>query len=176
MMMICPLDSIVIVEGCNKGSVVTNTKMVKFILELCSRVFGFAKLQEKTTYGLGHNIKLTESKYDAVLKRAEAIAGGRIKIDIFHWYEPHYTPSIPEQGTITKRISIKTPTELRYTDLSVFLRKINKQSLWNFELGSQESIKNPIWTFEGFQQRDRQDSQKLNFDTFLGCQLLAFNA
>ena len=84
--------------------------MVKFILEL----------QEKATYGLSHKLKLTERKYNAVLNKAEAIADGSNTSDIFHWYEPHYTPSVPEQDTISKRNSSKTPTELQYTDLSVF--------------------------------------------------------
>ena len=33
-------------------------------------------------------------------------------------------------------------------------------------MGSQESMKVPIWTIIRFQQRDRQDSQNLNNDTF----------
>ena len=37
----------------------------------------------------------------------------------------------------------------------------------NFELGSQESMNVPIWVIIGFQQRGRQDSQKLNIDLFL---------
>ena len=36
----------------------------------------------------------------------------------------------------------------------------------NFELGSQENLNVPIWNIIGFQQRDRQDSQNLNNDTF----------
>ena len=35
-----------------------------------------------------------------------------------------------------------------------------------FELGTQEGINTPIWNFFGFRQRDRQDSQNLNSDTF----------
>ena len=33
-------------------------------------------------------------------------------------------------------------------------------------MGTQEGIKVPIWIFVGFQQRDRQNSQSLNDDTF----------
>ena len=36
----------------------------------------------------------------------------------------------------------------------------------NFELDSQENLKNPIWIIVAFQQRDRQDSQNFNIDTF----------
>ena len=47
------------------------------------------------------------------------------------------------------------------------MNAVNTESLWNFELGTQEGINVPIWVFAGFQQMDRQDSQNLNNDTFL---------
>ena len=47
-----------------------------------------------------------------------------------------------------------------------FMKEINNQKLWNFELGSQENMNVPIRIFIGFQQRRRQDSQNLNFDSF----------
>ena len=46
------------------------------------------------------------------------------------------------------------------------MKEVNNQNLWNFEIGSQESMNVSIWILIGFQQRDRQDSQKLNNDTF----------
>ena len=46
------------------------------------------------------------------------------------------------------------------------MKEVNNQNLWNFELGSQESMNVPIWVNIGFQQQDRQDSQKLNNDSF----------
>ena len=46
------------------------------------------------------------------------------------------------------------------------MKEVNNQNLWNFELGSQESMKLLIWTLIGFPQRDRQDSQNLTNDTF----------
>ena len=46
------------------------------------------------------------------------------------------------------------------------MTEVNNQNLWNFELGSHESMNLPIWIIIGFQQRDRQDSQNLNNDTF----------
>ena len=47
------------------------------------------------------------------------------------------------------------------------MKEVNNQNLWNFELGSQESMNVPIWIIIGFQQQDRQDSRNLNNDTFL---------
>ena len=43
---------------------------------------------------------------------------------------------------------------------------MNTLKVWNFELGTQESIHVPICIFVGFQQRDRKDSEILNNDTF----------
>ena len=46
------------------------------------------------------------------------------------------------------------------------MKEVNTQILWSFELGTQEGIDIPIWIIIGFQQRDRQDSQNMNNDTF----------
>ena len=66
------------------------------------------------------------------------------------------------------------PTELRYVERSVFMKEVNNQNLRNFELGSQENMKVPIWIIKGFHQRDRQHSQNLNTDTF--CRLPVVSA
>ena len=46
------------------------------------------------------------------------------------------------------------------------MKEVNNQNLWNFELGSQESMNVPIWRLVGLQQRDRKELQNLNNDTF----------
>ena len=46
------------------------------------------------------------------------------------------------------------------------MRRLKNQSLWNFELGSQQKMKILLWIIVGFQQRDRQDTQVLNNGTF----------
>ena len=133
---------------------------------LLKDVFGFAECQEKATYGLGYKLTLTRNKDDGVIDKANGIADARIKIDHIHWYVPHYTPSITQQGIMSKQILNKTPTELRYIERSVFMKQVNNQNVWNFELGSQENMNVLIWNIIGFQQQDRQDSQNLNNDTF----------
>ena len=107
-------------------------------------VFGFAECQEKATHGLGYKLTLTRNKDEAVIDKANAIGDARIKIDHIHWYVPHYTPSIQQQGTLSKQILSKTPTELRYVERSVFMKQVNNQNVWNFELGSQENMNVPI--------------------------------
>ena len=137
-------------------------------------VFGFAEHQEKATYGLGYKLTLTRNKDDAVIDKANGIADARIKIDLIHWYIPHYTPSIQQQSNLSKQFLRKTPTELRYVERSVFMEEVNNQNVWNFEHGSHENMNVPICIIIGFQQRDRQDSQNLNNDTF--CRLPVVSA
>ena len=131
-------------------------------------IFGFAEHQEKATYGLGYKLTLTRSKHEAVIDKVAGIADARNKIDHIHWYVPHYTPSMSQQGTMSKQILNKTPTDIRYSERSVFMKEVNNQKLWNFELGSQKNMNVPIWIFIGFQPQYRQDNQNLNNDTFLG--------
>ena len=136
-------------------------------------VFGFAEHQEKATYGLDYKLTLTRKKDDAGIDKANGIADARIKIDQIHWYVPHYNPSM-QQNIMSKQILNETPTEPRYAERSVFMKQVNNQNVWNFELGSQENMNVPIWVIIGFQQQDRQDSQNLNIDTF--CRLPVISA
>ena len=64
------------------------------------------------------------------------------------------------------QIKKNTPTLLHYVERSVFMKEVNTQNLWTFELSSQEGINVPIWMFVAFQQSDRQNDQNLNNDTF----------
>ena len=80
----------------------------------------------------------------------------------------HYTPSIQKQSILSKQILSETHTELRYVERSVFMKEVNNQKLWNFELGTQENVNVPIWIIIGFKQQDRQNSHNLNKDTFCG--------
>ena len=130
-------------------------------------IFGFAQHQEKATYGLGYKLTLTRNSDNAVLNKTNATAIVKIKINNIEWYVPHYTASLKEQGTLMQQITDKIPTELRYVETSVFMKEVNTQNLWSFELGTQEGINVPIWIIVGFQQSNRQNDQNLNNDTFI---------
>ena len=129
-------------------------------------VFGFAESQEEATYGLGYKLTLTRNKDEAVIDKVAGIADARIKIDHIHCYVPQYIPPIQQQSILSNQVLSKTPTELRYVERSVFMKEVNYQNLWNFELGNQKSMNVPIWITIGFQQRDGLDSQNLKNDTF----------
>ena len=84
-------------------------------------------------------------------------------------YYFHATTSI-----ITEKSLNRTCTEHRYVERPVFMKEVNNQNLWKFELGSHENMNVPIWIIIGFQQRNREDSQNLNNDTF--CRLPVVSA
>ena len=155
----------------------TDNKRVKgkyHVRIMLKDVFGFAEHQEKATFGLGYKLTLTRKKDEVLIDKVAGIAEARIKIDHIHWYIPHYTPSMAQQAILSDQILNNKPTELRYVEGSVFMKEMNNQNVWNFELGSQENMNVPIWIIIGFQQQDRQDTQNLNNDTF--CRLPVVSA
>ena len=148
----------------------TNNKNIKgkyHIRIYLKDVFGFAEYQEKGTYGLGYKLTLTRNTENAVLNKANAINNGKIRINALEWYVPHYTPSVQQQSISSKQILNKTPTQIQYAERSVFMKEVNTQNVWTFELGTQEGISIPTWIFIAFQQNDRQHDQNLNNDTFV---------
>ena len=100
------------------------------------------------------------------MEKVAGIADARNENDHIHWYVPHYTLSFQQQGILFKQISSKSPTQLRYFERFVSVKEVKNQNLWTFELVSQENMNVSIWIIIAFQQRDRQDSQSLNKDTF----------
>ena len=86
---------------------------------------------------------MTRNTDNAVSKNANATNNGKIKIIAIEWYVPHYTPSMQQESISSKQILNRTPTELHYPERSVFLKEVNTQNFWTFELGTQESINNP---------------------------------
>ena len=129
-------------------------------------VFGFAEYQETGTFGLFFRITLTRNNDNAVLNKYNATNNAKIKIIGEEWYVPHYEPSLEEYAKLQTQIKIKTPTNLQYPERSVFMKEVNTQNFWTFELGTHEGVNVPIWVFVAFQQHDRQLDQTMNNDTF----------
>ena len=129
-------------------------------------IFGFAEHQEKGTYGLGYKLTLTRNTDNAVLNKVNAVVNGRVKINSLDWYVPHYSPNLEEYTKLMTQLKKNSPTLLHYVERSVFMKEVNTQNLWTFELGTQEGINVPIWIFVAFQQSNRQNDQNLNNDTF----------
>ena len=147
----------------------TNNKTIKgkyHIRIYLKDIFSFVEHQEKATYGLGYKLTLTRNTNNAVLNKDNAVAIGRVKINSLDWYVPHYSPNLEEYTNLMTQNKKNTPTLLHYPERSVFMKEVNTQNLWSFELGTQEGLNVPIWIFVAFQQSDRQNNQNLNNDTF----------
>ena len=129
-------------------------------------IFGLAEYQEVATFGLFYRLTLTRNSDNAVLNKNNATANAKIKINGIEWYVPHYVPSIDEYNKLMIQIKNKTPTNLHYPEKSVFMKEVNTQNFWTFELGTQEGVNVPIWVFVAFQQQGRQHDQTMNNDTF----------
>ena len=110
---------------------------------------------------------MTRKTDNAVLSKVNATNNAKIKINAVEWCVPHYTPSMQQQSILSKQIMNKTPTQIQYPETSVFLKQVNTQNFWTFELGTQEGINIPTWIFVVFQQNDRQHDQNSNNDTFV---------
>ena len=82
-------------------------------------VFSFAEHQENSGYRLGYKLILARNSDNSVLNKDNAINNAEIKIISIEWFVPRYTPSFPQHASISKQISSKTPTELRYVEISV---------------------------------------------------------
>ena len=65
-------------------------------------VFGFAEHQEKATFGLSCKLTLTGNEDDAVIDKVADFADARIKNDQIRWCVLHHTPSIQQQGFLSK--------------------------------------------------------------------------
>ena len=137
--------------------------MLEFIEEM---FFSFAEHQETATYGLGYKLTLTGNTDNAVLNKANATNNAEIKINALDWHVPHYTPSLEEYKKLMEQITKKNPTQLHYPERSVFMKQVNTENFWTFELGTQECVNVPIWIYVVFQQSDRQHDQNLSNDTF----------
>ena len=71
-----------------------------------------------------------------------------------------------QEEIIFKQILKTTPIELQYVKRSILMREVNTRKLWTLELRTAERMNAPSWIIVGVQQRDRQNSKELNFDTF----------
>ena len=101
------------------------------------------------------------------MKKVEVFADATVKIDDIKRYVSQYTPSISQQGILSKHYLSEAPTELRYFARSSLLKEVHNRNLLIFKLASPDSMDVSIWIFSRFQQRNRQNSQNLINDVFL---------
>ena len=119
---------------------------------------------------------MTRNTENAVINKANATNNAKVQIISLDWYLPHYTPNLEEYNKLMNHITKKLPTNLHYPEISVFMKEVNTQNLWCFELGTQEGKNVPIFIFVAFQQNDRQHDQNLNNDTFVRLRIISAQA
>ena len=108
---------------------------------------------------------LTGNTDNAVLNKDNATNNVKIVINGIEWYVPHYVPSPEKYNKLQIQIKQKTPTNLHYPEKSAFMKEVNTQNFWTFELGTQEGVNVPIWVYVAFQQHYGKHDQNLNNDT-----------
>ena len=120
-------------------------------------LFGFAD-QEKITYGLGYPITLKRKNNNHPIIRTAGADVAKVVVKDISWYTPHYVPNLENQQLVLNQRLNKNPTELSFTERTVFRIDVNTNNNWTFELGnSGEST--PTFVFVGFQAKKKIDSQ-----------------
>ena len=96
-----------------------NRKRNLFVRLNITDIFGFAD-QEKITYGLGYSLTLKRNNNNDPIFRDNGVDAAKINIKEFAWYIPHYVPSLENQQLVLDQILDKDPTELFYTERTVY--------------------------------------------------------
>ena len=94
---------------------------------------------------------------NAIFRTAAVDAAKVVVKDIF-WFIPHYVPSIENQQLVLNQILKKDPTDMSFTERTVFRKDVNTNNNWTYVVGiSGEST--PTFVIVGFQARNKSDSQ-----------------
>ena len=132
-------------------------------------LFGFAD-QEKITYGLGYTLTLKRNSSKDVIKRGAGVDAAKVDVKDISWYIPQYVPNLENQQIVFNQILNKDPTELYYTERTVFRKDVNTNNHWTFELGnsggSNGELSTPTFVIVAFQARNKTDSQTHDNATF----------
>ena len=99
-------------------------------------LFGFAN-QEKINYILGNTLTLKRNNNKDPITRTTAVDAAKVVVkDISCIFHIHYVPSIENQQLVLNQILNEGPTELYYTERTVFRKDVNTNNNWTFELGN----------------------------------------
>ena len=149
-----------------------NEKGTFFVGIKLKDLFGFAD-QEKITYGLGFTLTLKRNNNSDAILRGNGVDAAKIDIKDISWYIPHYVPSLENQQLVMDQLLNKDPTELFYTERTVFRKDVNTNSNWTFELGNsgggsyrEAAQSTPTFVIVEFQARNKIDSQTHNNAVF----------
>ena len=96
-------------------------------------MFGLAD-QEKITYGLGYTLTLKRNTNNDVVFRTNGVNAAKVVVKDIRWYIPHCVPSLENQQLVMDQILNKDPTDMFYTERTVFRKDVNTNNNWTFEL------------------------------------------
>ena len=116
---------------------------------------------------MGYTLSLKRNNNNDAILRSNTVDAAKISVKDIGWYIPHYTPSLENQQLVMDQLLNKDPTELYYTERSVFRKDVNTNNNWTFELGnasgnsggSYRGSESPTFIIVGFQARNKIDSQ-----------------
>ena len=134
-----------------------NEKGTFFVRIKLKDLFGFAD-QEKITFGLGYTLTLKRNTNNDAILGGAGVDAAKVVVKYISWYIPHYVPSLENQQLVLNQILNKDPTELYFTERTVFRKDVNTNSNWTFELGN-AGTSTPTFVIVGFQARNKIDSQ-----------------
>ena len=142
-----------------------NEKGTFFVRIKLKDLFGFAD-QEKITYGLGYTLTLKRNNNNDPILRENGVDAAKLVVKDISWYIPHYVLSLENQQLVMDQLLNKDPTELFYTERTVFRKDVNTDNSWTFELGNsgggsyrEAAQSTPTFVIVGFQARNKIDSQ-----------------
>ena len=126
----------------------------------------FGSAGQKKTYGLCYTPTLKRNSSNDAIIRGNGVDAAKVVVKYISWYiPPHYVPNFENQQLVMDQLLNKDPTELYYTERTIFRNDVNTNNNWTFELGnSGEST--PIFVIVGFQARNKIDSQTHDNVTF----------
>ena len=145
----------------------TNNKSEKgtfFVRRKLKDLFGFAD-QEKINYGFGYTLTLKRNSKNDVVFRTNAVDAAKVVVKDISWYIPHYVPSLENQLLVLNQVINKDPTELYYTERTVFRKVVITNNNRTFDLGT-SGLSTPTFVVAGFHARNKIDSQTHDNATF----------
>ena len=114
---------------------------------------------------MGYNLTLKRNTNNDAILRGNAVDAAKVVVKDVSWYIPHYVPSLEKQQLVLDQIINKDPTELSYTERTVFRKDVNTNNNWTFGLGNRGESTS-TFVIVGFQARNKIDSQTHDNATF----------
>ena len=111
---------------------------------------------------MGYTFTLKRNNNNDAILRGNGVDAAKIDIKDISWYIPHYVPSLENQQLVMDRLLNEDPTELFYTERTVFKKDVNTNNSWTFELGNsggEAAQSTPTFVIVAFQARNKIDSQ-----------------